>query len=102
MDYDDMRAAMLDALSEHARQQEERTPTVAAGILRVAPFEAETADSERVTVIGVATNPSQDYLEWVVIKEDEGGKIYPATAETLFRTKGAALITGHPQTQAPS
>jgi predicted cupin superfamily sugar epimerase len=85
MEYEDMRAAMLDALSEHARQQEERAPTVAAGMLPVAPFQAETEDSERVTVIGVATNPAHDYLEFVVIKEDEDGEIYPTTAGTLWR-----------------
>ncbi|MCD1266845.1 hypothetical protein B5M44_21520 [Shinella sumterensis] len=89
MDYEDMRTAMFDALEGHAKQQEERAPTVAAGMIRIDPFDAENIDGEPCRAIGVVTNPGSDYIEFVVLKTVDGGEMFPTTEGSLWRRKAA-------------
>lgn len=89
MDYDDMRAAVLDALEEHARKQEERAPTVAAGMMAIEPFDAENIDGEPCRAIGVVTNPGADCIEFIVLKTVDGGEMFPTTEGSLWKLKAA-------------
>lgn len=85
MEYEDMRAAVLAALEYHSEKQEERAPTVAAGMLPIEPFEAETGDGEPCRAIGVVTNPGADHIEFVVLKTLDGGEMFPTTEGSLWR-----------------
>jgi|GEM_PF-1521262 hypothetical protein len=95
MEYEDMRAAMLDAMEEHVKKQEERAPTVASGMLAIEPFDAENIEGETCRAIGVVTNPDADYIEFIVLKTVDGGEIFPTTEGSLWRREAAALTPTH-------
>lgn len=88
IEYEDIRNAMLDALNEHARLRDEEANTTSPGMMAIEPFDAENSDGEPCRAVGVVTNPLQDFIEFVVIKECAGGELIPTTEGSLWRRSG--------------
>lgn len=76
--------AVLGALAEHRRETEEDAPRLSAGMMAIAPFDAETEDGERVRVVGVVANPALDMLNFVVLKTLDGGEIIPTDEGSVW------------------
>lgn len=85
MEYEDVYNAMLSALEDHARKQNDDLPQLSRGMMAIEPFEAECSDGGRCRAIGVVTNPAQDALDFVVIKEYGEGELIPTTEGSLWR-----------------
>ncbi|WP_242221177.1 hypothetical protein [Shinella zoogloeoides] len=86
MEYEDMRAAVLAALEDHSQKQSPRL----GAIMRIEPFEAETADDEPCRAIGVVVSTDGDCLDFVVIKEVGDGELIPTTEGSLWKREKAA------------
>lgn len=93
MEYDDVYNAMLSALEDHARKRSEDAPQLSPGLIPIEPFDAENADGERCRAVGVVTNPAQDALDFVVLKEYDGGELVPTTEGSLWRVAEARTKT---------
>lgn len=85
MEWEDIYSATLSAMEEHARKQAEDAPQLSPGMMAIEPFEAECSDGGRCRAIGVVTNPAQDALDFVVIKEYGEGELVPTTEGSLWR-----------------
>ncbi len=85
MDYEDVYNAMLSALEDHARERGDELPQLSPGMMAIEPFEAECSDGGRCRAVGVVTNPAQDALDFVVLKEYDGGELVPTTEGSLWR-----------------
>ena len=77
--YGAVKAAFLDALSEHKKQPR---------LMRIEAFDAEDADGEPVRVVGIIDE--DDGMRFVVIEEDAEGEIYPIARSQIFRKGSAA------------
>lgn len=91
MDYEDMRAAVLAALEDHSEKQQPRF----GALMRIEPFEAETAGDEPCRAIGVVVSPDGDCLDFVVIKDVGDGELIPTTESSLWKREAAALTPTH-------
>lgn len=90
MEPEDLYNAVLGALTDHARKQEQETPSISSGMLPVEPFDAETDDNVRVRVVGIVSNPASETLDFVVLKTLNGGEIIPTTEGSVWAIEPAA------------
>ncbi|MBZ9698812.1 hypothetical protein [Mesorhizobium sp. CO1-1-9] len=84
MDGEEMYHAVLEALTDHHKRLEEDASRLSAGIMAIAPFDAETADDESVSVVGIVSNPIDGCLDFVVLKTLEGGEMIPTTEGSVW------------------